>query len=255
MRIMSELPLVIFTVLTGLAAGAYAMSIVYVAVTKKQERSWVFNAICIVLLGLGLLGALFHLGHPERFLNALSNPTSMITQEAYWAMPFGLLMLIDAILLKVRKSSPFALAIIGAIAACGLMTVTSIEYFTSYGVAPWPYPPSIFFFIVGDLAVGALLALAFFKERKEKACTLIAFVLGVIFVITLIIEACVFGSLGYGFVAFAIAALFYAVAVALLFMQIRNKNARLTSKDIRWLIFAIAIVAIVIARFAFYAAA
>ena len=43
------------------------------------------------------MGVLGHLGRPERFLLALSNPSAMIAEEAYWSIAFGVLMLVDFI--------------------------------------------------------------------------------------------------------------------------------------------------------------
>ncbi|MFQ9179357.1 MAG: DmsC/YnfH family molybdoenzyme membrane anchor subunit [Eggerthella lenta] len=91
----SEFPLFLFTTLGGLAAGAYVAAAIFPDGDRKPKRPWLFPLACLALLGVGLLGVLGHLGRPERFLLAMSNPSSMIAEEAYWFIAFGVLMLVD----------------------------------------------------------------------------------------------------------------------------------------------------------------
>ncbi|MFR1638738.1 MAG: DmsC/YnfH family molybdoenzyme membrane anchor subunit [Eggerthellaceae bacterium] len=99
----SEFPLFLFTTLGGLAAGAYVAAAIFPDVDRKPKRPWLFPLVCLALLGVGLLGVLGHLGRPERFLLAMSNPSSMIAEEAYWSIAFGALMLVDFVLLLRRR--------------------------------------------------------------------------------------------------------------------------------------------------------
>ena len=85
MTMISEFPLFLFTTLGGLAAGAYVAAAIFPDVDRKPKRPWLFPLVCLALLGVGLLGVLGHLGRPERFLLAMSNPSSMIAEEAYWS--------------------------------------------------------------------------------------------------------------------------------------------------------------------------
>ena len=84
----SEFPLLVFTTLAGLAAGSYTMS-AFFPVGQGSKRPWLFPLVCLVLLAAGLLCLPAHLEHPERMLIALSNPSAMIAQEAYWSIGFG----------------------------------------------------------------------------------------------------------------------------------------------------------------------
>ncbi len=118
---MAELPLLAFTILTGLSAGGYVAATAFGVLEKRRLRTFPFDVLCLALLGLGLLGTLLHLGHPERFLNALANPSAMIAQEAYWSIPFGTLVLVDAILVKARDYRGRALPLAASVLACGLM--------------------------------------------------------------------------------------------------------------------------------------
>ena len=75
----SEFPLFAFTTLAGLSGGAYVAAAVFGgADAGEKKRAWLLPLVCLVLLGLGLLGCLGHLGRPLMFMNALANPTSMI---------------------------------------------------------------------------------------------------------------------------------------------------------------------------------
>lgn len=74
-------PLVFFTLLTGLGVGAFA----FVAISEwlgKAERTRLPGAItALVAIVAGGTASVFHLGHPERFFNALGHFKSGITQE------------------------------------------------------------------------------------------------------------------------------------------------------------------------------
>lgn len=248
----SEFPLLVFTVLTGVAAGGYAMATLFGIMTKKANRSWLFSLACMVCLGLGLLGVLFHLGHPERFLNALANPTAMIAQEAYWSIPFGIVLLADTILLKLGKGQGQVLPIVGSLLACGLMAVTSIAYFTSYGVVGWAELPTIFLFVVGDLGLGAALALAAFPAARQKVPALLAVVLYCALFVTVAAEVVVFGGYELNAVPFMIAAVPSLVAAALQCVGIfRSGNDGV----IAWVVFALVAAAVIVARYGFYAVA
>ncbi len=74
-------PLVFFTLLTGLGVGAFA----FVAISEwldKAEGTRLPGAItALVAIVAGGTASVFHLGHPERFFNALGHFRSGITQE------------------------------------------------------------------------------------------------------------------------------------------------------------------------------
>ena len=114
---------------------------------------------------------LAHLGQPLRFINGLSNPGSMIAQEAYWSIGFGILLAIDFVLAKLKNTSNKVVAGLAAIAAIGLMIVTSLAYFKSIGMPTWNTAAAIPFFAVGDLAAGAglaMLLMQLFGDRNDS---------------------------------------------------------------------------------------
>lgn len=160
------LPLLTFTTLGGIAAGAYALSaLVGLLCPDSNEeagaRAWLFPLVCLALLGVGLLGTLLHLGQPLRFINGLSNPGSMISQESYWAIAFGVLLLVNLAVSKAKGAAPAVVRWIGAIAACGLMVVTGLAYQACAFIPAWSGAITVPVFVVGDLAMGAGLCLVF----------------------------------------------------------------------------------------------
>ena len=173
---MEILPLLVFTTFGGAAAGAYVLAVYRCVCAKTSadaaesapaERPWLFPLVGIVLLVIGLLGTLSHLGQPLRFMNGMSNPASMISQESYWAIAFGVLMVVDLAIAKVKGVSAFAVQCLAAIAACGLMVVTGLAYEACSFLPAWATAITVPLFIVGDLAMGAGVCLAL--ERVDAA--------------------------------------------------------------------------------------
>ncbi len=266
---MTELPLLLFTVLTGLSAGGFVMSTVFGFVSKNGRRSWLFSLVCLVLLGLGMICVLFHLGRPERFMNAFANPTAGITLEAYCSIAFGILLLIDAALLKAGKAKGMILPIVASICGAALLAVTAYAYFTSYGVAPWMSPSTFFQFILGDLALGSVFSLAFNASLRARENTVIAVVLIALFIIAALSEAAVFSQFPVQLGAFIVCAIIGAGAGIAELRQLRkgvnSDDAKTTSSDAaaaisttstyETIIFALMLLAVIAARFGFYSIA
>ncbi|MCJ7569350.1 MAG: polysulfide reductase NrfD [Anaerolineales bacterium] len=123
-------PLVLYTLFTGLGVGAFA----FVAVTEwlgKAERSRQPGAItALVALALGGVASLFHLGHPERFFNALVNLSSSIAQEMILTGLTALVILIYVILVQIGFSAQGRkiVATIGLVLAVILAIVLGNSY-------------------------------------------------------------------------------------------------------------------------------
>ncbi len=135
-----------------------------VAEKLDANRVWLFPLVGIILLGVGLLGTLTHLGQPLRFMNGMANPASMISQESYWAIAFGILMVVDLLVTKSKGFPVMVVRWLAAVAACGLMFVTGLAYFDCYFVTPWADAITIPLFIIGDLAMGVTLCMLFSKD-------------------------------------------------------------------------------------------
>ncbi len=252
MKVISEFPLFLFTTLGGLAAGSYAVSAFFPKARGGTKRPWLFPLVCIALLGAGLLGVLGHLGRPGRFLLALSNPSSMIAEEAYWSIALGVLMLVDLVLSARKGESPRAARILAAVAALGLMCIMANAYFTSYGNPAWAAWPTPVLFVAGDLGMGAALLALFdgtlyrrgsFAVSNAVLCVLAAFGMAAVGVH--------FSSLGYGAMPFVVGAVLAVVGAACALAAWKGK---LPEKAAPVVVFACLIIGVVASRYAFYAA-
>lgn len=95
--ILHVLPLLVFTTFAGFAAGAYAVDAVC-GNGREAKTPWLFPLVCVVLLGIGLCGTLAHLGQPLRFMNGMANSASGISQESYWAIALGIVIVVDLVI-------------------------------------------------------------------------------------------------------------------------------------------------------------
>lgn len=252
MDMISEFPLFAFTTLGGLAAGAYAVSAFFPGGGQGVKRPWLFPLICIVLLGAGLLGVLGHLGRPERFLFALSNPTSMIAEEAYWSIALGILMLVDLVLLARKGASPRIVRILAAVAALGLVCIMGNAYFTAYGNPVWAAWPTLVLFVAGDLGMGAALFGLFGGERyRTGAFAIVSAVLAALVAAGMIAVAVRFAGFGLEAVAFVVGAVLAAAGAVCALLAWKGK---LPERTAAIAVLACLVVGVAVARYAFYAA-
>jgi len=246
----SEFPLFIFTTFAGLAAGAYVMSAAFPK-DAEEKRPWLFPLAMIALLGIGLLGCLGHLHHPERFMNALWNPMAGITQEAYLSILFGVVLVIDVIMCAVKGAAPRALRIVGAVFGFLLACVMGYAYSTTVGVAAWHTPVTIPLFVVGDLAMGAglwaMLARGSYEGKPYFTTTV---VVEVLLLCTLAALAAHFGGLGLAVAPFVAAIALAPVAHVVLAYLARTGKAGWAPTAA----LACVLVGVMVARYAFYAA-
>lgn len=245
----SEFPLFLFTTLAGLSAGTYAASVAFSS-EEGRKRPWLLLA-CIVLLGAGLLGCLGHLGHPERFLNALANPGAGIAQEAYVAIAFGVLLLIDLALTWRKGSSPRIVGILGAVAAIALMAVMGGAYLANLGTPAWAAWPTVPLFLVGDLAMGLALYAVFGDGAYKRASfSWTVVVMDTLLAVTLGFTAAHFASLGFNAAPFLVALAVACVGgIALAFFARTKEGLALPATA-----FACVLVGVCVARWFFYAA-
>ena len=240
----SEFPLFLFTTLAGLGGGAYALSAVF-PTGKDAKRAWLFPLVCLVLLGVGLIGLPLHLGHPERMFIALTQPGAMIAQEAYWSIALGIILLVDVVLCKTKGAAPRALRAVGAIAALGLMFVMANAYFASKAIAAWASWQTFPLFILGDLAMGAaLLALFDADLAKDAKFVLVAAVLSAL-------EAVHFAGVGADMILLAIGAVAAVVAAIVQFVA---KSGKIAPRTAAIAAFVCVFVGVALSRYGFYAA-
>ncbi|MDO4442719.1 MAG: dimethyl sulfoxide reductase anchor subunit [Slackia sp.] len=259
----SEFPLFCFTTLAGLGAGAYAVNAVF-PMAKSSKRAWLFPFACMILLAIGLLGLPMHLGRPERMLIALTQPSAMIAQEAYWSIALGIVLLVDTLLVKFKGRAPRALSIVGAVFALVLMFVMGNAYFVSLAIPAWASWATFLLFVCGDFAMGAALAflldnvLSEGKGEKEADTasrqTMFSnarIVLAALALVSLAIEAVHFSNVGLSFAPFAASAVIAAAGIGAI---VAARMGKLTGKAAVWAEFVCLFAAVAIARYAFYAA-
>ncbi len=246
----SEFPLFVFTTLAGLSAGAYIANAAF-PLDKERSMPWAFPLVCLVLLGLGLLGCLSHLMRPTMFLNALANPGAGIAQEAYFSIAYGVLLLVDLIVVAVKKESLRALQIIGALAAFAMTVAMGFAYTGYLAIPAWSTPAIVPLFALGDLAMGFALWALF----SEGAYTRATFWLATVFVEVLAAVAFALAAIHFVSVGLSPAPFVVAIVIAPVFVIVLAAMARTREGIILpAAAFACAFVGVCVARWAFYAA-
>jgi len=186
---MHEFPLLLFTFLSGISMGTFIfytiMNLLFPEQisscnTVKKEKTGIsalisplsakVSILAIVLLGCSLLASATHLGHPFRFLNAFSNPRSMIAQEAYWSIAFGILLLITLIQIFRGKVPSILLNGITSLVGVGLLIVTSLVYANVMGMPAWNHgvTPVLFFFSAIIMGCVVCLLLTASQPNNQK---------------------------------------------------------------------------------------
>ena len=245
----TEFPLLVFTVLTGIAAGGYVGSALFPR-KSKDDRAWLFPLISFILIVIGGLSAMAHLGRPMMVLNVLNNPTSSLTMEGASAGVLALIALVDFIIAMRTGTANRVVRIIGAIVGVACMCIVTMAYTTSYGNVVWISMPTWPLFVLGDLAVGSAFWLMFADEPNKALAAFIA-VVGALFAIVLIWQATTFASFGAAGMGFVIAGAVFAVAGAVGAYITSSMKLWRTAATVVFILFAIAVV---LSRYGFYMA-
>lgn len=257
------LPLLVFTTFGGIAAGAYAVSAFKALIPTSGEageqagfaahKPWLFPLVCIVLLGIGLLGTLAHLGQPLRFINGMLNPGSMISQESYWAISFGLLMAIDLALVWFKGVSSKVVRTLGAVAACGMMVVTGLAYYRCAFIDVWASALTVPLFVVGDIAMGVALCMLFTRiDAYERALHGADIVVAVVWLCTTVAFALHMAACDQSVAVVAAGAIVGPVAAGILSACVMR--GALKADKAGYAILALAFIGVVVIRGAFFAA-
>ena len=250
------LPLLVFTTFAGLAAGAYAVDALCGngragSGAAAPARPWLFPLVCLVL---GLCGTLLHLGQPLRFVNGMANPGSMIAQEAYWSIAFGAVIVVDLAVAKAKGAAVRPIRWAGGLVAVGLMVVTGLAYYQSLGLPAWSGAATVPLFLVGDLALGA--GLCALLDRSALAGGVLAaanVAAGVAF-------AAVLGAFGLHLARIGLDATGLLVAAGIVgplaasAVAAATRAGKLPAQAGGVAVCALAIVGVVLARYAFFAA-
>jgi len=243
----SEFALFLFTLLGGIAAGAYTFAWAYPE--GEGAKRWLLPGASLVLLAIGGLALLLHLGHPERMFYAFSNPNAGITREGLATGLFGVLVLVDFIVaLRTEKSLPKALGIVTAIAGLLLLLAMGSAYTQFYGVPAWGNWTSMLLFVVGGLSAGVLALPLFDTEiARNNTFAICAAVVNALFACTAIATGAHFASLGFSITPFVCAAVAAIAAAVVAWLAKGRQGVAFPA-----IAFLLAVVAVIVARYAFY---
>jgi anaerobic dimethyl sulfoxide reductase subunit C (anchor subunit) len=245
----SEFPLLLFTALTGLAGGAYVGAALFPK--AEEKKPWLFPVIALVLVGVGCLGVLGHLGRPMAVLNVLNRPMSPLTMEGIFAGIFAITIIVDLVLGAKGQVNRGA-RIAGAVAGVLLMIVVTHLYPSVLGNPAWTAAPTLPLFVVGDIAAGLALWLALGEsEEVNKTAALATAVFNGLLALVLAWQCAVFAGLGENIVPIALGAV---LAVAAAVVAAIAPQGKMKANVAIILIAVLAIAAMVISRYGFYMA-
>ena len=247
--------LFLFTLLGGLAAGAYVFEVCFQR-TRKSERPWLVPLVVVVLFAIGMIAAATHVHSLSRAFASIGagavNFGSGMVKEVLLAGIFFVLALIDLIITFVKKDSPFVLRVIGAIAAVLVIVLMGAAYIDVYGNAVWSNAPAtILTFVAGALAMGLGLCAALGSAdiaEKPVVYTLVA--VDVVLAIGLALEVAAFSGAGLN-PAMQIAGLVIAPIASAILVLAGSKFKNKTVLAI--VVCAVLVIGVAIARYGFYA--
>jgi DMSO reductase anchor subunit len=150
--------IIVFTVLSGLGFGLMA----WLGAAGMDKSGWVagiFCALALVLVAVGLLSSLFHLGNPQRFLLALTQwRSSWLSREAVLALATVAVFTLYAGLWWLGDRRVPWLGWLSAGLAVATVLATAMIYAQMKSVPRWHTPLTPVLFLTAALAGGALLA-------------------------------------------------------------------------------------------------
>lgn len=265
---MSEFPLFFFTTCGGLSAGL-AVAAALLPAKSESKRAWLVPLLCLALLGVGLLGVLFHLERPERFVFGMLNPTAGIAQEAYCSIALCLVYLAQLILAWRKGSAPRGLAWAAGALGLALTFIMGFAYVAVMGMEAWSSWQTVPLFVIGDIAMGlALWGVVSEDARRSRPFGVASVVVQTLFAVSALLEAMHFASVGENgalFYAGAVVSAVLAVASAVLTMRAKPQGAAGNDvaeqtprsvpsrlKTLAVIAFVMALAGVVLARLAFY---
>lgn len=245
--------LFLFTLLGGMAAGAYAFETCFQR-TRTGERPWLVPLVIVVLFAVGMIAASTHVQSIPRALASVSAGTvnfgSGMVKEVAASGIFFVLVIVDLIITLAKKNSPFALRVVAAVAAVVCMVLMATAYVDVYGNAVWSNAPAtVLSFFAGDLAMGlGLCAVLGSVDVTKKPALYALLIVDAALAIGLALEVAAFGGQGASPVTQAVGLVVAPVAsAALAASKLENK------KMLAIAMCALLVIGVAIARYAFYA--
>lgn len=247
----TEFSLFLFTTLGSMAGGAYLMEALFPG-GEKSKPAHVLPIVALVLLAIGGIALLLHLGRPERMLLAFSNLDAGIAQEGIATGLFGVAVAIDFIVCLVKKEPIRPVRVVAGILGLALAIIMGRAYALYTTVWAWATPLTYLLFAVGGVVLGsALVAILHKAQFGADAFSLSHAVLAGVFAVVACAEALHFNGLGLGagVACLSVGALLSAVSCALAIFARKSQPTHIGA-----IIIACAIVGVVCARYGFYLA-
>lgn len=247
--------LYLFTMLGGLAAGAYAFE-AGLQRERKGSRPWLLPLVVVVLFVVGMIAAAMHVHSISRAFNSLFGGTvnfgSGMVREVLVAVVFLVLAVVDLVITLVKKDSPYALRAVTAVVGVICMILMGAAYINVYGSAVWcNAPATILAFLAGDLAMGlALFALLAGGDYGDKALRYSALAVNVLLAVGFCLEIAAFSGEGFSPLT-QVAGLIVAPVASIVLVALSSKAKR--EKTLAIAICAVSVIGVAIARYAFYA--
>lgn len=160
---------IIFTTFAGMAQGLFLLLAVTQLLSANSIESPIFatgGIVCFILLIIGMISSIFHLGHPERAWRAISQwRTSWLSREVIvLPMLIGIvfiysgLNLFPEIAIRIFSGNVFTFINIAGIFAVFLLFIcTGMVYACLKFMQEWHSPLVVFNFILLGLSSGFLL--------------------------------------------------------------------------------------------------
>ncbi len=252
---MGLVSLYLFTLLGGLAAGAYVFE-TCLRRNREGARPWLIPVVVVVLFAVGLIAAATHIHSIPRAFESLFSGTINFGAGMIWeviaAGVFLILALVDMIIVLVKKASPYVLRLITAIVGVICIILMGTAYINVYGNVVWTNAPAtILTFLAGGLSVGlSLYALLASADYADKSLRYTSIAMNVVLAVGFCLEIAAFSGAGFSIVsqvAGLIVAPVASIVIVALSSKIKNKNL------VALLVFAVSIIGVAVARYAFYA--
>ena len=151
--------IIIFTTLSG--AGFGLMALIGLGIGGAGPHPLVAPALAVGLAAAGLISSLFHLGHPERTLRALSQwRSSWMSREGVLALATFIAFAVHVAIILSGSGGGVASGLVVAVLAISTVYATAMIYASLATVAQWKTPLTPLVYIAFSLAGGLLASAA-----------------------------------------------------------------------------------------------
>lgn len=150
-----QYPLIIFTVLQRLGLGTYIISVLFVWLAGANISLQKVSIVSIVLLGVGVLSSMAHLGRPDRVFNSFANIKSALSWEGILATVTGVLLLINAFdeVIIIQPVVINLIKLLTVFFAAAFLLTTGKLYWLKTRPA-WDTPLVMIIFLISAVAAG-----------------------------------------------------------------------------------------------------